>query len=278
MLQFEFDGHSSNEYGIIVTAITDNDNLESRTLQLGEKNRYRVRENHFGTVYEGNYSFTISIMKNPCLSVNIEPESTNNSYYLSSDDVRIINGWLTSPQTPRLLKITGGDYFCENIEFFATFTEVNTDHVISPFEMNFTVTCDSPYGYTPEIIHTITSSSTLTKTYTINNTSDCYEDYIYPLIKISPKSHGSITLQNATDNNGTMKINALKNDEFYIDCQRLKIYDITNSLISFEDLGVNDIDNIYWLRLVHGENVLNFTGDASFEIVYREPRKVGVFA
>lgn len=201
----------------------------------------------------------------------------NDTDYLSSSNIRIINGWLTSPQTPKLFKILGGDYFYEDIEFFATFTEITTDHVVFPYEMNFTVTCDSPYGYTPEITHNITSSSTLPKTYIINNTSDCHEDYIYPLIKISPKSHGTITIQNVTDNNGTMKINALKDDDFYIDCQHLKIYDITNSIISFEDLGVKDIDNIYWLRLAYGENELRFTGDATFELIYREPRKVGAF-
>ena len=74
MLQFEFDGHNSSEYGIIMTGITDNDNLESRSLQLGEKNRYRARENHFGTVYDDNYSFTLSIMKNPCHNINVTPE------------------------------------------------------------------------------------------------------------------------------------------------------------------------------------------------------------
>lgn len=314
MLQFEFDGHNSNEYGIIVTAITDNDNLESRSLQLGEKNRYRARENHFGALYDGNYSFTLSIMKNPCRTVNVVPNlvegivkypeqcrptmenniltfpldytpdikqgtmQMNNTDYLSSSNIRIINSWLTSPQTPRLFKIIGGDYFYEEIEFFVTFTEINTDHVIFPYEMNFTVTCDSPYGYTPEFTHSITSSSTLTKTHVINNTSDCHEDYIYPLIKISPKSHGTITIQNVTDNNGTMTIDALKNDNFYIDCQHLKIYDTTNSIISFESLGVKDTDNIYWPRLAYGENILKFTGDATFEIIYREPRKVGAFA
>ena len=77
MLQFEFDGHNSSEYGIIMTGITDNDNLESRSLQLGEKNRYRARENHFGTVYGDNYSFTLSIMKNPCHNTNVTPELSN---------------------------------------------------------------------------------------------------------------------------------------------------------------------------------------------------------
>ena len=57
-----------------------------------------------------------------------------------------------------------------------------------------------------------------------------------------------------------------------------QIYDTTNSIISFENLGVKDTDNIYWPRLAYGENILKFTGDATFEIVYREPRKVGAFA
>ena len=313
MLQFEFDGHNSSEYGIIMTGITDNDNLESRSLQLGEKNRYRARENHFGTVHGDNYSFTLSIMKNPCTISNSVPSlrngvlvyeekylptlinntlifpmgstpsvdhgtlQMNDTYYLSSNNVRSINSWLMSPQVPRLFKIIGGEYFSENIEFFVTFTEVTTEHTSSPYEMSFTAVCDAPYGYTPEITYNITSSSTITRTCVINNTSDCYEDYIYPLIKISPKSHGTITIQNVTDNNGTMKISALKDDDFYIDCQHLKIYDITNSIISFEDLGVKDIDNIYWLRLAYGENELRFTGDATFELIYREPRKVGAF-
>ena len=85
-------------------------------------------------------------------------------------------------------------------------------------------------------------------------------------------------LKNKTDNDRTMKINALKSDDFYIDCRNLKIYDITNSIVSFEDLGIEDIDDIYWPRLAYGENIFEFTGDATFEISYREPRKVGAFA
>ena len=43
-------------------------------------------------------------------------------------------------------------------------------------------------------------------------------------------------------------------------------------------LGIEDIDDIYWPRLAYGENIFEFTGDATFEISYREPRKVGAFA
>ena len=314
MLQFEFNGHTSDEYGLIVTRIEENDTLVNRSLQLGEKNKYRPKENQFGTLYGDNYSFKMGVMRNPCRNKNVVPElkngilkydSTytpyldngilkfsmnytadikngiiipNDSDYLTSNNIRIINAWLTSPQYPRLLKFIGDDYFSEEIEFFATITEVSTEHASLPYELTYTVTCDSQWGYTPLILCKTTSSSTLTREYSIQNNSDCWEDYVYPTIKVSPKSHGIITIKNKTDNDGTMKINALKSDDFYTDCRNLKIYDITKSIVSFEDLGIEDIDDIYWPRLAYGENIFEFTGDATFEISYREPRKVGAFA
>lgn len=314
MLQFEFNGHTSDEYGLIVTRIEENDTLVNRSLQLGEKNKYRPKENQFGTLYGDNYSFKMGVMRNPCRNKNVVPElkngilkydSTytpyldngilkfsmnytadikngiiipNDSDYLTSNNIRIINAWLTSPQYPRLLKFIGDDYFSEEIEFFATITEVSTEHASLPYELTYTVTCDSQWGYTPLILCKTTSSSTLPREYSIQNNSDCWEDYVYPTIKVSPKSHGIITIKNKTDNDRTMKINALKSDDFYIDCRNLKIYDITNSIVSFEDLGIENIDDIYWPRLAYGENIFEFTGDATFEISYRESRKVGAFA
>ena len=314
MLQFEFNGHTSDEYGLIVTRIEENDTLVNRSLQLGEKNKYRPKENQFGTLYGDNYSFKMGVMRNPCRNKNVVPELKNgilkydptytpyldngllkfsmnytadikngiiipnDSDYLTSNNIRIINAWLTSPQYPRLLKFIGDDYFSEEIEFFATITEVSTEHASLPYELTYTVTCDSQWGYTPLILCKTTSSSTLPREYSIQNNSDCWEDYVYPTIKVSPKSHGIITIKNKTDNDRTMKINALKSDDFYIDCRNLKIYDITNSIVSFEDLGIENIDDIYWPRLAYGENIFEFTGDATFEISYREPRKVGAFA
>ena len=295
-----------------MTRIEENDTLVNRSLQLGEKNKYRPKENQFGTLYGDNYSFKMGVMRNPCRNKNVVPELKNgilkydptytpyldngilkfsmnytadikngipnDSDYLTSNNIRIINAWLTSPQYPRLLKFIGDDYFSEEIEFFATITEVSTEHASLPYELTYTVTCDSQWGYTPLILCKTTSSSTLPREYSIQNNSDCWEDYVYPTIKVSPKSHGIITIKNKTDNDRTMKINALKSDDFYIDCRNLKIYDITNSIVSFEDLGIEDIDDIYWPRLAYGENIFEFTGDATFEISYREPRKVGAFA
>ena len=275
-----------------MTRIEENDTLVNRSLQLGEKNKYRPKENQFGTLYGDNYSFKMGVMRNPCRNKNVVPELKNgilkynptytpyldngilkfsmnytadikngiiipnDSDYLTSNNIRIINAWLTSPQYPRLLKFIGDDYFSEEIEFFATITEVSTEHASLPYELTYTVTCDSQWGYTPLILCKTTSSSTLPREYSIQNNSDCWEDYVYPTIKVSPKSHGIITIKNKTDNGRTMKINALKSDDFYIDCRNLKIYDITKSIVSFEDLGIEDIDDIYWPRLAYGETLI----------------------
>lgn len=138
MLQFEFNGHTSDEYGLIVTRIEENDTLVNRSLQLGEKNKYRPKENQFGTLYGDNYSFKMGVMRNPCRNKNVVPELKNgilkydptytpyldngilkfsmnytadikngiiipnDSDYLTSNNIRIINAWLTSPQYPRL--------------------------------------------------------------------------------------------------------------------------------------------------------------------------------
>ena len=49
MLQFEFNGHTSDEYGLIVTRIEENDTLVNRSLQLGEKNidQKKISSEHY---------------------------------------------------------------------------------------------------------------------------------------------------------------------------------------------------------------------------------------
>ncbi len=316
MINFEFNGISSIDKGVVVTKFENNDNLISRSLVIGEKNRYRARENHFGTQYDQNYSFTLGISKNLC-------KKDFNDYYFTSNEIKRINSWLTSPHLPKLFKFINNDYFdepieffvtiteintehitlpheliytvqCDSpygpklfkfinndyfdepIEFFVTITEINTEHITLPHELIYTVQCDSPYGYTPLITQKVVSNTIVPERLVLTNNSDELEDYVYPTFKILPKSHSDITIKNITDN-GILKIKSLRNDEFYIDCQRLKIYDITNELLSFEDLGISDVDSIYWPRLCSGQNTFEFQGDADIEISWREPRKVGAF-
>ena len=334
MIEFEYNGKSSNDFGIIITSIEENNELESRSLILGQKNKYRARENHFGTMYDKNYSFNITFIKDLCKKSyypsiekrtidDIEHDtlvfpdlptldtSTNtlkfpssydltvangtllsqHSDYFTSNDIKILNSWLTSPQFPKLLKIKKpkkeyDNYFFEDIEFFGVITSVNTENIGKPYQVTYTVTCDSPYGYTPE--QTVQASSTdfSPTSFIINNQSDCAEEYIYPLLKITPHgSKGEISLINENDNQNKLILNLKdyeNNQPFYMDCKNMKIYYVDNDIenvVTFEELGITEknVENIYWLRLCYGNNNITIQGNIYVDVIYREPRKVGVF-
>lgn len=61
----------------------------------------------------------------------------------------------------------------------------------------------------------------------------------------------------------------------YIDCQKLIINDSLGRIITYDKLGITDVDHIYWLRLINGHNSLLLYGNAKFTITHKESRKVG---
>lgn len=68
----------------------------------------------------------------------------------------------------------------------------------------------------------------------------------------------------------------LKEDlEINMDCQKLLIQDSIGRMVTYDDLGITDVDNMYWFRLKHGINNLIIYGDITITFKYRESRKVG---
>lgn len=61
----------------------------------------------------------------------------------------------------------------------------------------------------------------------------------------------------------------------YIDCQHLIIKDVTGRMVTYNRLGISDVDSIYWLRLVNGINNLIISGDCTINVKHIESRKVG---
>lgn len=326
MLEFEFNGQSSREYGIILASIDESDELESRTLILGQKNKYRPRENHFGTTYDKNYSFQITLIKNPCRATPlpdvvdgtlIYPElytptlnqegtllfpytyeanvvnnvlSSGYTGYFTSNEVRYLNAWLTSPQFPKTFKLINSEYYMEDIEFFVTINASNAEHIDKPYKLTYTVTCDSPYAYTSLITKRVTASSEFDSKFSIYTSSDCWDDYVYPILKFTPvtvvdqDNEGGetkpkdIKITNHTDNERELTLSI--SEVVFMDCDKLRLYNEKNETVTFDELGVDvdDIVKFYWLRLCHGNNDFTITGDVIVDISYREARKVGAFA
>lgn len=110
--------------------------------------------------------------------------------------------------------------------------------------------------------------------------SDELEEYVYPKLTImEPSETAEVSIQNVTDNNNTMKINARHELSMVFDCQNCIPSDGTSSgIFTYDDLGWEDVGNIYWLRLLPGKNTLRVTGNADITIEFDYPyKKVGVW-
>ena len=62
-------------------------------------------------------------------------------------------------------------------------------------------------------------------------------------------------IRNITDDDNTMSIRAYDRLEMTFDCQHcIPTDETTSGVISYADLGWDDVGNIYWLRLLPGDN------------------------
>lgn len=75
--------------------------------------------------------------------------------------------------------------------------------------------------------------------------------------------------------NGFMHMNVYENLKVHMNCQRLIIADSIGRMITYDKLGITDVDHIYWLRLINGYNSILLYGNAKFKITHMESRKVG---
>lgn len=113
---------------------------------------------------------------------------------------------------------------------------------------------------------------------TVQCETDELEEYIYPTITIiEPTETANVTITSITDNSNSMTVNARHELPMIFDCQHCIPRDGTTSgIFTYEDLGWTDVGNIYWLRLLPGENRLSVTGNANITIEFDYPfKKVG---
>ncbi len=74
---------------------------------------------------------------------------------------------------------------------------------------------------------------------------------------------------------GFMTIKVYKGLDVTIDTKRLLIYDSLNRMVAYDKLGISDVDQMYWLRFINGNNTFLLYGDFNLNISYVEARKVG---
>lgn len=261
---FTYLGQSLKSKGYIMVDFDDDDTplALTREIESGEMNKYRYIPNYFGAYPTDTLSFEVDIMKNLCVN-------EQKDLLITREEFSELAAWLTSSTLPSILYFD--DNSDEQLYYFAVVEDIQPYEVGDLYGVRITFRCNSPYAYTGEIKKILSAnSSTSFDTY-----SDLWNDYIYPSIVVKPSSTGSVTLTNVSDGNKSITLSVRNSNNITIDCQKLIISDKAG-IITFEDLGISDVDDIYWPRLLgHGKNTFTIKGNCTAEISYREPRKVG---
>ena len=231
-------------------AVTEVTGSERSTVG-GERTITRTAVNEFGTIYN-KLTFSYALIR-------------EDGQPISDSDQRVIETWLTSPKysIPLELIDCNGNTLCWYDGKFIKTSWISTHGGWASVQFEFEPS--TPYAYFPR---TLTFTSTGNHTFTCH--SDEKEEYTYPVVNILAESANTVKIKSVTDNNNTMTVQALTGLNIRIDCEKCILSDdTTHGVIDFSDIGWDDIGNIYWLRLLPGENTINITGSATVTISYK---------
>lgn len=237
--------------------------------------------NEYGVIYD-SLSFSYALIKS-----NYEP-------YTEEEQVTV-ERWLTSPKLSSELTIIN----CEDGEYsyFGLFTETNWDRANGGFIIcgfTFQVNGAYPYRHITKTVwnpleYDMNEPPNITNVkdggdFSVNCNSDELEEYVYPTIIISPATKdydSSFSLSaNSDPDGGYISTNTSVKIPIYLDCKRCRAYTMVDDILimnlKFKDLNWSDVDNIYWPRLIPGQNDFHVDGHVSIIFDYYEPyKKVG---
>lgn len=239
-------------------AIDEYTGLERESIR-GESTLTHSIPNEYGTQYSSTITFDILLFKEDASAFSIEEQ-------------RKINAWLTSPKLSDYIEFTPCNK--EPITMRGKFIDVAwLPSMRGLTSCRITFENDSPYTW-KHVTDSYTGNGTYTKI--IYCDSDELEEFVYPTLVITePDETAPVVIKNITDNSNTMTVNAFHQLPIKIDCGHCMVTDATtNGIVSYSDLGWTDVGNIYWLRLLPGENNLQITGNVEINFDYYCPHKV----
>jgi hypothetical protein len=224
----------------------------------------------------------------------ITASNDNDAKWLSSieklycDGIEYANiktdSWITDVRRGKIMNsfMSGGEYdrfLNSQYDYFGVFSNIQPQIIGNEvIGLTLTFTTNSPFAYTAEKSVQRTGSGS----FNINSTSAERNREVYPTIIINEPTistgEKTVTIKNVTDKNRSLTIKIPSRNQYVIDCAKATIKDEAGVTKGFDDLGIAEIGQIYWPRLLYGNNTIQLTCSSSTTVVtfkWREPRKVG---
>lgn len=245
----------------------------------GETSIYKTVANEYGNMYDDVLEFEYTLIK-------------FNDELITPEEQRKIETWLTSPKLSQYIQLY--DAVCDGEELTPSSTPVaiycgtfvKTEWM--PFDtgfygVTFTFQCDSPYAWQFHDEKRYTTGDDTTSLYVV---TDDTQDYVYPRMKFKAINDGSESILhdiefefvNNTDSNNGFTMTTQIGKTVVMDCRACRVTDNAGNLFTYDDLGWQDIGNVYWPRLVNGYNNFSVKSDPNvtieMSVSYMSPFKI----
>lgn len=260
--EFIFDGVPSSEYGLMIYSF-GSEGQEDVSFQNGEIIEDRI---------PGRYdALTYGLVQNQALEYTLvfgaNMESIDAERHIDRYEVETIAAWLTGHNRRKWLTIVQDDMEYYRYKCFISELKLITDGSM-PWAFSCKVTCDSPFAYSlpEEYVYTVANETNL---FILFNRSK-FSGYYRPNMVITPQGGGTVSIVNQSDNNRTFQFTSLPGSEkeIYIDNK--------NQIISGSTgLNLYPYFNMKFMRLVHGDNKLSITGNATVKFICEFPVNIG---
>ena len=245
----------------------------------GDTSIYKKVANEYGNMYDDPLEFEYTLIK-------------FNDELITQEEQRKIETWLTSPKLSQYLQLF--DATCDGSTLTAssapqaiycgTFTETEwIPQGVGYIGVTFTFQCDFAYAWQ---FHDETRYTTGDDASSIYVITDDTEDYVYPRIKFKAINNGDSPILhdvefefiNNTDSDNGFTMTTQIDKTIVMDCQSCRVTDNAGNLFRYDDLGWEDVGNIYWPRLVNGFNNFTVKSDSDvtieMQISYMSPYKI----
>lgn len=269
--RFSFNGIPCEKFGLAIYDIDGNSQGKSNLVPTVGK----VIEDWIPTKSK---SLFYGIQQNTPLTFNmtfgVDPELQREKGFITMDDyfdrweITSINNWLTGHRDSRKwLEIEQPDM--ETVRFLCTITDLDIiTHAWYPWAFTCTVTCDSPYGYLFPKKYVYSCSGTANVSL---HSKSAVNDFYYPIMTITPKNSGDISIVNQSDNDREFllkDISAGAEASIYVDNDR-------GIIRRADGLNIYDNFNFNFFRLLPGNNRLVLNGNFSLIVDCEFPVNVG---